>query len=140
MKLKNIIKSTLAVTLLIFVIGSSSCKKDTNSVEPIQQTTNIKELQAAPTFNWATEKDVTLNVTGLPINFDVERKLVINGTDGAQYFNLFHNMKNDLTTNFKIPSHVEKVSVEFGSIIKEITLVGNVINFSFAQDIPNDLD
>ncbi len=135
--MKNII-GFIAIVLLI--VGISSCKKRDNITQPIQKATNIGELNPAPTFNWQTHKDVTFNVTGLPINIDVKRKLIVKDDKGTLYYNVFHNMKDNLSTTITLPIHIESVIVEYGTISKIVEVAGNTIKFDFTQDIPNDLD
>lgn len=133
-------RKTISAVIVLLIIGISSCKRESNTTEPIQQATNIKELKADPNFDWSTNKDVTFNVTGLPVNIDVKRKLIVKDNEGTLYFNVFHNMKNNLNTTVNLPIHLGKVVVEYGTISKEVEIVANTINFTFAQDIPNELD
>jgi hypothetical protein len=134
-------KNILSIAALAIIVTLSSCKKNLDLIVPAAtpSATKISELKASPDFEWATVKNVSLNVTGLQTYIEVKRKLVVKDENGVEYFSVFTSMKNNLTTPIQLPSHLTKVVVEYGAIKKTVDITGNVIRFDFTPGITNEV-
>jgi hypothetical protein len=131
-------KKYFLIASLATFVGLSSCKKEFDTTTPQKKVTNINDLNPSQSFDWSTTKHVTLNVTGQPVPVSIKRLLVVKDADGTVYFNYYHKMSDNLSINFSLPAHVTKVKVEYGSIVKDADIQGNIIKFKFSPEIGNE--
>jgi pyruvate carboxylase len=131
-------KKYFLITGLAALAMFSSCKKEFETTAPQKKVTTINELNPSQSFDWSTTKQVTFNVTGQPVPVSIKRLLVVKDADGTVYFNYYHKMSDNLSIKFSLPAYVTKVKVEYGSIVKDVDIQGNIIKFKFSPEIGNE--
>lgn len=113
-----------------------SCKKDLleKAEENRQNTTAkaFKELKTSAEFNWSTKQDVELIVTGLATAVPITNTLKISSADGKIVYNsLFYTMETSSKIKVIIPSIVNELRVDYGSLSKLVKVESGKAQFDF---------
>jgi hypothetical protein len=129
MKNKFAIKWLLIPSLLI-VLFTTGCKKNDEVVPETPET--IFDLNVNPSFDWKTSKEITLNVTGLPVPVTVKNTIFIKSADGKSVFYTDQlEMSKNYTIKFSIPSHLTQVVISYGTITKTSDISGSSLSFDY---------
>ncbi|MDN3689698.1 hypothetical protein [Cyclobacterium jeungdonense] len=107
--------------------------------EPIErpvgsQTENIEALQASGTFDWKTSEKITVEIEGLAIDVDVNRKLTLETGSGDEFFGGAQAMNEDFEMTFDLPAHVTEVTMKYGTIEQKKEISKNQVSFSFVEE------
>lgn len=125
----------LAVALLAMIqVTFTSCKK-LEDVEPktviVPAVTSFKQIKVDPSFNWKSTKVISINVEALNPELDITNTLFVKSESGDVLLTKLHKMNESYTANITVPLKTTKVIVNFGSIVKTVSINNGsaVINF-----------
>jgi hypothetical protein len=125
----------LAVALLALIqVTFTSCKK-LEDVEPktviVPTVTSFKQIKVDPSFNWKSTKVISINVEALNPELDITNTLFVKSESGEVLLTKLHKMNESYTANLTVPLKTTKVIVNFGSIVKTVSINNGsaVINF-----------
>lgn len=125
----------LAVALLALIqITFTSCKK-LEDVEPktviVPTVTSFKQIKVDPSFNWKSTKVISINVEALNPELEITNTLFVKSESGEVLLTKLHKMNESYTANITVPLKTTKVIVNFGSIVKTVSIKNGsaVINF-----------
>jgi hypothetical protein len=125
----------LAVALLAMIqVTFTSCKK-LEDVEPktviVPTVTSFKQIKVDPSFNWKSTKVISINVEALNPELDITNTLFVKSESGDVLLTKLHKMNESYTANITVPLKTTKVIVNFGSIVKTVSINNGsaVINF-----------
>ena len=125
----------LAVALLALIqVTFTSCKK-LEDVEPktviVPTVTSFKQIKVDPSFNWKSTKVISINVEALNPELDITNTLFVKSESGEVLLTKLHKMNESYTANITVPLKTTKVIVNFGSIVKTVSINNGsaVINF-----------
>jgi len=120
--------------ILLLQTTFTSCKKlesaDTK-IEPTPTVTNFKQIKADPSFDWKSTKVISINVEALNPELDITNTLFVKSESGDVLLTKLHKMNESYTANLTVPLKTTKVIVNFGSIVKTVSINNGsaVINF-----------
>jgi hypothetical protein len=120
--------------ILLLQTTFTSCKKlesaDTK-IEPTPTVTNFKQIKADPSFDWKSTKVISINVEALNPELDITNTLFVKSESGDVLLTKLHKMNESYTANITVPLKTTKVIVNFGSIVKTVSINNGsaVINF-----------
>lgn len=126
---------TMSLVSAVLLLGS--CKKEVAD-PPITDPNNPTELKASATFNWKTTKTVQVNVTGIALPTDVNRRLSIELENGSVVYQGLHNMKENAQFSITLPAHISKVVYKFGSITKEADVTGSSLSLNYLMPLTDN--
>ena len=125
----------LAVALLALIqVTFTSCKK-LEDVEPktviVPTVTSFKQIKVDPSFNLKSTKVISINVEALNPELDITNTLFVKSESGEVLLTKLHKMNESYTANLTVPLKTTKVIVNFGSIVKTVSINNGsaVINF-----------
>ena len=126
-----------AVVLIGFFFGA--CSKDDNN--PTNPTTpnSFQELNVAPTFDWSTSSELSLNIQGLPTVNPINRTLVILDQEGRVVHKETWQMSASGVVNLNLPAYMSEITVRYGAIEKVVAIESNgTASFSFIPTVVDD--
>jgi hypothetical protein len=132
------------IILALAAIGMmASCKKDliekfneNNSNTPTSKVSSFNQIKASESFDWATNKRVTLNVSGLKTMTPIKNTLFVKSIDGKTIFHSSNQMMDqNLSIELILPSKEVEVLVQFGSISKKISVNSEMADFNYIVEI-----
>ena len=130
----------ISIIAVIAIFTLASCKKTlmdrvTPPSDP-NKVSQFNQIKASGSFDWKTTKSIGLTVQGLQTQAPIVRTLSVTSADGKTiFFNVSQAMDQNLSATLTIPSNVEEVMVNYGTITKKYsTLVGNIL-FDFMPPV-----
>jgi hypothetical protein len=129
---------------LAFGMGLVSCKKDLIEKAEKNQVTKtatvFKEIKTSDGFNWSTQKDIELSITGMETNTPIYNTLRITSVDGNSIYNtMFYKMENSSKIKVILPSAINEFKVEYGSIKKVVKVISGKADFDFLPVITDEV-
>ena len=103
--------------------------------------TEVVDLAASPSFNWATSRSVEVTIEGLSLPVSIRRRLTLMTGDGNIFYANAHSMTEDLTLTFSLPNHVEEVKMVYGTLEKLQEINNQKVIFNYLVQMDNsDVD
>jgi len=126
--------TTLVVAACCCLLATS-CKKSnefSNTTVNSEAATSFKKLTVSDNFNWKNDRMVSFTVQPLQMSEAIYStiRVKVDGNPTAIYSALIA-MNAAHSATFKVPSHVEEVTISFGSIVKIVPIVNNSLSFNF---------
>lgn len=123
------------VMLAICSLLAISCKKAADFSKPPIETEHaesFKKLTVSDNFNWKNDRMVSLSVQPLQMTDSIFNtlRIKIDGNPTAIY-SVLTSMNQAHKASFKVPSHVQEVTISFGSISKLVPITNNNLAFDF---------
>jgi len=126
--------------LLWVAISFSACLKLPNPTEE-KPTSPIKfgEIKTDPSFNWGTTREVMVDVVGLNTKTPISNTFKVSTTDKASYFYQGkHAMSENFSFKITIPTMLDSVLMEFGSIEKSYSINNSKITLDYIINYPEE--
>lgn len=131
----------LIILLISGILVTSACKKLETPIptEPSNpgKVTKFSEIKTNPSFDWSTEKELNIHVTGLKTSSPVRGTLTISTTDGKGIiYSGNHLMEETFSIKSKVAINLKELKVKFGSIEKTYLVAGNNLDVDYVIDYP----
>jgi len=132
------------IIFLAFGMGLVSCKKDLIEKAEKNQVTKtatvFKEIKTSDGFNWSTQKDIELSITGRETNTPIYNTLRITSVDGNSIYNtMFYKMETSSKIKVILPSEINEFKVEYGSIKKVVKVISGKADFDFLPVLTDEI-
>lgn len=111
-------------TLLIMLLGFSSCKKELSPVSPEDIT--IQDIQVSADFDWKTTKDIQITVTG-----NDNGLLQVTNADDIPYQKVYLTGGQSYMMNLTLPGYETAVKLKFMGEEVTLELTSNNLNYQF---------
>lgn len=134
----------LAYALLAIVLLATSCKKDLNEISiPNDANTDVaksfREIKTNESFDWKTQKEVSIEVSGLKTMVPISNTLKVTSEDGKiVYYSGNHFMEENLSLKVVLPTNITAVKVNFGSVNKTILTANQTAQFNYLPEITEE--
>jgi hypothetical protein len=112
----------------------ASCTQNTND-DPkpaAERPDKFANIKASSSFNWSSERQMTLNINGTPTVVKVDAPLSVYTASGKLLLTVNHTMDVAQALYLTVPSNETKLTLKFGSITKEV----NVSSFATVDFLP----
>lgn len=122
---------------LVVGLGLTSCSKDSDmsSKDPSStKATTLKEMTVPANFDWKTTHTVTINIEGVDVYYDKPNQMVVKNSKGQVILTQSAKMTEDVTLRFELPQAEETVTVEYGSIVREVNVSSGSGSFSYMEE------
>jgi hypothetical protein len=112
------------LTLLVMLLGFTSCKKELSPVSPEDIT--IQDLQISADFDWKTTRDIQLTLTG-----DTDGLVEVTNLEGVPYQKVFLTANETCIMKLTVPSYETSVKLKYLDQDIKLELTGNSISHQF---------
>lgn len=122
---------------LVVGLGLASCSKDRDkgSSDPTRSNaTSMQDLKIPANFDWKTTHMVTINVQGAPVDYTQPGQIKVKSASGKLLLTHTARMTEDVTLTFELPKSERTVTVEYGSIVREINVARGAGTFSYVDE------
>ncbi len=129
---------------LVVGIGLASCSKDTgvNAKDPSKSTaTSMQEVEIPAGFDWRTDHMVTITMEAAPVYYSQPEQVKVKNAEGKLLATFTAKMTETTSVSFELAKSVKTVTVECGSIVREVNVSGGSGVFSYideADETTND--
>lgn len=129
-----------AILLLGLLAAFSSCKKAEHDSAPAPRPSTFADIKASSSFNWSSERTVTVSIKGNATQEPVTDKLTIFSGSGAELVSMNYNMNDSKDIEVSLPASETQIKMQFGQINKT-TDAASAVSFDFLPvvDVDNTL-
>lgn len=115
--------------LLLLLLLLGACHK-IETAEPVNTTTDLKEVNYPASFDWATTRQISVEIAGLTALPDIRRVLYIGSPDGVVYLRQSILINKDFSGSISIPATENQVLIRCGNIRSTVEVVDGLVSFS----------
>ena len=122
---------------LVVGLGLASCSKDTgvNAKDPSKSAaTSMQDVEIPAGFDWRTDHMVTITMEAAPVYYSQPEQVKVKNAAGKL-------LTETTSVSFELAKSVKTVTVECGSIVREVNVAGGSGVFSYideADETTND--
>ena len=121
------------IVLLGFFFGG--CSKDDNN-QGNNKPKNFRQLEESRSFDWRTNQDINLQVTGLETVNPITHTMFILNQEGEAVYKELRDMNKSGMINLTLPTYMTELSVKYGAIHDTVAIQSNgSASFSFIPEV-----
>lgn len=127
---------------MVVSLAAIGCKKSPNTEEelPISKAGKFGEIKTSPSFDWGTSKSFNLKVIGLSTTNEIRNTFKVTSLDkSATYHQSSRLMSESFTTTLTIPTYLDSLSFQFGSVTKNFSVKGTEIEVDYLINYPEEI-
>lgn len=122
---------------LVVSLGLASCSKDKDVAarnSSKSTVTSMHDLEVPAGFDWRTDHMVTITMEAAPVYYSQPEQVKVKNADGKLLATFTAKMTETTSISFELAKSVKTVTVEYGSIVREVNVSGGSGVFSYIDE------